>query len=303
MTGSGAQARAARLRVVGGREPAVSLLEEHLEWMRRCGRSERTIRCRRTALDQLAEWLGGDPAAATFEQLDAWQQSFRSLKNMSWNTALIRPYYKWLHARGVRQDNPAAILPTPRLPRGLPRPISEERLAAAVADAPARLRPWLLLAGWCGLRAAEIAGLAREAFCVDGGGQVWVRIVGKGLHVRDVPVPDWVWEIIAPALPTSGPCWRRERGTGPVTPKHVSIVANRYLRSRGFPDTLHALRHRAATEVLRASGWNLRVAQDFLGHGDLKTLQIYTRVRPELMAAAVGALGRPSGLAPGPAGG
>ena len=65
------------------------------------------------------------------------------------------------------------------------------------------------------------------------------------------------------------------------------------LRSLGFPDTLHALRHRAATEMLRASRGDLRLTQAFLGHANLATLDVYTRVRPDELAAAAAALGRP----------
>lgn len=262
--------------------------------MRRCGRSRRTIKCRRRALERLAEWLGSDPATVTAARLDEWQaKALPSLTSVRWHTALIRPYFKWLQARGERPDNPAALLPTPRQKRGLPRPIAEDRLEAAIAGAPTRIKPWLLLAGWCGLRASEIAGLTRESFSVDATGQVWLRVVGKGMAVRDVPVPGWVWDLLAPALPDSGPCWRRIQGTGPMTGALVSHYANNYLRSCGYADTLHALRHRAATEMLRASGGNLRVTQAFLGHADLKALQIYTLVRPAELAAAADAIGRP----------
>ncbi|GAA2552151.1 tyrosine-type recombinase/integrase [Pseudonocardia hydrocarbonoxydans] len=269
-------------------------LIEHLDWMRRAGRADSTIKARTMALHFLALWLHGDPFDATSQQLDAWQSTLKPLIKMRHQTSLIRPYYRFVQDRGYRLDNPAALLPLPPAPRRLPRPISEERLMAAVAAARPRVLRWLLLAGWSGLRAAEIAGLTVESFAADGTGQVWARVMGKGSKEREVPVPAWCWELIEPALPASGPCWAREKGTGPVTAQHVSQLCNDYLRSQGMSDTFHALRHRAATETLHATGGDLRAVQDLLGHSNLGTLHVYTRVRPGTLAGAVAALGRPT---------
>ncbi len=271
----------------------VGYLLEHLDHMRRLGRSDRTILARRQVLTKCAEILRADPAEASFEDLEAWQRSLCSLDTVRWETALIRPYYRYIQARGFRQDNPAALLPTPREPRRLPRPIAEDRLMAAVAAAPPNVLPWLLLAGWSALRAAEIADLSVEDFWRDADDQVWVQVQGKGERRRDVPVPDWAWQRIVPLLPVSGPCWSAGRGEGEVTAKLVSRQSNRYLRRLGFRDTLHALRHRAASEALHASGGDVRMVQQLLGHANLATLHVYTLVRPAAVAAAVVGLARP----------
>ncbi|MBL8927073.1 MAG: tyrosine-type recombinase/integrase [Pseudonocardia sp.] len=270
----------------------VGCLDDHLDWMVRCGRSARTIAGRRIELTRLGEWLGHDPATATAAELERWQAGMSSTDSMRWRASMVRPYYKWLRARGVRPDDPAALLPIPRRPRRLPRPIPEPALLAAVAAASVRLRPWLLLAGWSGLRAAEIAGLEVEAFSTDPAGQTWVRVVGKGNAERVVPVPGWAWVQIAPVLPASGPCWRRERGSGPVTGKHVSIRCNRYLAKRADVPrwcTFHSLRHRFATRLL-AGTKDVRLVQHAMGHADLSVLHVYTQVMSAAAAAAVDAL-------------
>ena len=273
-----------------------SHLTEHLRWMRRCGRGRRTIRARRRAVVRLAEALGTDPAGATAEQLDAWQDQLPTLRQVRWATAMIRPYYAWLHAKGLRADNPATLLPMPPAPTRLPRPMTEPDLARAIVEAPARLLPWLLLGGWVGLRAGEIAGLDREHFSVDPNGQVWASVIGKGDKQRNVPVPGWLWADLLPYLPPGGPCFRRVRGPGKgrwrVTGQHVSQYCNTYLRNIGLPDTFHALRHRLATIVLEETG-DLRLVQDLLGHAQLSTTALYTRVRPTRMARAIAALPPP----------
>jgi integrase len=239
---------------------------------------------------------GAAARRATAEQLDRWQDALPTLTLIRWQTAMIRPYYAWLHAKGVRPDNPAALLPVPAPPVRLPRPILEPDLARAIVEAPARVLPWLLLAGWCGLRASEIAGLDREHFWVDIDGQTWATVIGKGDRQRNVPVPGWLWDDLVPYLPDAGPAFRYVRGMGKgrwrVTAQHVSQYCNAHLRGLGLVDTLHALRHRLATTVLEQTD-NLRLVQDLLGHADIGTTALYTKVRPTRMAAAVGAIPPP----------
>lgn len=274
-------------------------LRDHLLWLRLKGRSDRTLACRRRALVHLAEHLERDPWDATYDELYWWQIALvaKSLEHVRWQTALVRPYFGWLHNRGVRADNPAALLPTPKGRRGLPRPISEQNLMSAIADAPTRILPWLLLAGWSGMRAVEIAGMRREHLHVDDRGQAWCTVKGKGGHIRDVPIPVWVWPHILDAAADSGPCWRRvDRPREPISARLVSQYASNYLQSRGLDDRLHSLRHRAGTEMLEAAAGDLTVVQDFLGHADPKTTRVYTLVRPRRIADAAAQLPAPAAL-------
>lgn len=276
----------------------VAYLANHLSWMRRAGRAERTIQCRRREMERLARSLGHDPVTATLLELEAWQSALPTMNTMRWTTAIIRPYYRYLRDRGIRPDDPAALLPIPRQPVHLPRPISEDQLALAIASAPRRLLPWLLLAGWCGLRAVEIAGVHRESFSLDADGQTWLLVVGKGSKERYVPVPEWVWARIEPGLPAAGPCWGLlYTPDKPLTARHVSQYTATYLHSIGLSETLHTFRHRVATEVLHQTG-DLRLVQDLLGHANLAQLQIYTKVRAPQMGRAVNNLPQPPATGP-----
>lgn len=273
----------------------VLALREHLLWLRMKGRGERLLACRRRALVRLAEHVGHDPATATYRELYVWQVHLAatSMENMRWQTALVRPYFRWLHDRGDRPDNPAALLPCPPSKRGLPRPMAEQKVMAMIATAPPRLLPWLVLAAWCGLRAAEIAGLRAEDFTLDHHGRAWCLVRGKGGTERDVAIPSWAWPHIHAAAADHGPCWRKVVGFGAVSPKLLSHLCNKYLRRIGITDTLHSLRHRAATLMLEDNPGDLRLVQDFLGHRDSKTTAIYTRVRSSRLAAAAELLPQP----------
>lgn len=291
----------------GGAYPLrrVSHLREHLLWMRVLERSEDTIYARRRACVRLAEFLGHDPYLTTAPELRRWQMALvqTSVAHLRLQTSLVKPYFRWLRDGELRRDDPAALLPVPRQPRRLPRPIAEDTLARATAGASARVLPWLLLAGWSGLRAAEIANLRVEDFTGDEHGQVWVRVVGKGRRERSVAVPDWAWPTIAAALAPSGRAWRRVRGFGPVKPVHVSNTCNRYLHQRiGVPDTLHALRHRFGTQTYELTG-DIRLTQDSLGHASPVHTALYTMVASRRQAAAVAALPRPALPTPTPPGG
>lgn len=252
---------------------------------------------RRREMVLLAEEIGKDPLHATFEDLERWQDTFESLTRMRLCTALIRPYYEWVHARGYRPDNPAKLLPLPPPPHRLPRPMAEDKVTAML-EGPAnnRVRCWLLIAGWMGLRAAEIARMQREDFFVGEEDQVWLHVIGKGDRERNVPVDDWLWAYLEPRMAETGPCWRRERGTGLVTAQHVSQYCNEYLHKIGIPDTLHSLRHRVGTLVLENSGGDLRLVQALLGHADIASTSLYTLVAPRRMAKALHTMAPPQHL-------
>ncbi|GGM55283.1 integrase [Longimycelium tulufanense] len=281
------------------RTEKISYLEEHLRWCRKIGRSDDTLFRRRQVLTWLAEFLGHDPITATRDELERWQDSLPSLANVRWKTALIRPYYQWLHQRGYRPDNPSALIPLPPNARRLPRPIDEEKLARAIENAPRRLLPWLLLAGWSGMRASDIAQLRRDSFTCDHKGNVWARVIGKGNVERTIPIPGWVWSIINPMMSPSGPCWRRERGFGPVTAQHVSQYSNQYLHKLGFTETLHTLRHRAGTVAMKNTK-DLLIVKNLLGHVDIQSTTLYTLVANDDVAAAAENLPRPRSYSDGP---
>ncbi len=264
----------------------VSHLDEHCRWMLRAGRAERTIKVRRMHMQYLTDFLGRDPVDAMERELEAWQDSL-PLDQLRYKTAMVRPYYVYLHQRGYRADNPAALLVSPRKKRGIPRPIAFEAMQRAILYAPsARIQAWLILAAYAGLRAEEIAYLAITCFEPLPGGGVFIRLTHtKGDYPRVTALPAWAWEMIKPALHTEGLCFRRERGTGPVTAQQVSQQCNDWLHKSGTRSTLHTLRHWAGTEGIENE--DVRVVQEFLGHTSPATTAIYTQVQPKRIARMV----------------
>lgn len=271
---------------------SVSYLDEHCRWMMRAGRAARTIKIRRMHLQYLADHLGRDPFDASQDELEAWQDSL-PIEQLRFKTAVVRPYFDYLHKRGLRPDNPAALLVTPRAKRGLPRPIAFDALERAIRTAPSpRIQAWLILAAYAGLRAKEIAHLEMDCFEPAPGGGVFIRLTRtKGERQRMSALPGWAWDLIRPALAEEGLCFRRERGTGPVTPHQVSQLANDWLHKSGTRSTLHTLRHFAGSAGIEVE--DVRVVQEFLGHTSPATTAIYTAVAPKRIARMVDAFPRP----------
>lgn len=270
----------------------VSYLDEHCRWMIRAGRAARTVKMRRMQLQYLAEYLGRDPVDASDIELEDWQDSV-PIEQLRFKTAMVRPYFDYLHKRGYRTDNPAALLVTPKAKRGIPRPIAFDALERAIRNAPtARIQAWLILAAYAGLRAKEIAHLEMSCFEPIPGGGVFIRLRRtKGEVERTSALPEWAWVHIFPALAPTGLCFRRERGTGPVTPQQVSQLANDWLHKSGTRSTLHTLRHFAGSSGIDVE--DIRVVQEFLGHSSPATTAVYAAVAPRRIAAMVNTFRRP----------
>ena len=274
------------------------IVRAHLEWMRQQGLAESTIVKRRLVLARVARFTGAPVWEASPADLAGWRASLRAGDDaVAADLSHVRMFFRWLVAEGLLDADPAAVLIVPRLASRLPRPIPEDRLLRAIDEAPPGIRPMLVLAGWCGLRAKEIALLRRErVFDTRIPPSILVASdATKGRRERYVPMSDFVLAELTPVLPARGWVFRRADGRRPLSPDHLQHIVNGYLHSLGIPETLHQLRHRFATEALEACG-NVRTVQDLLGHKDLASTAIYTRVSSAAALAAVQAIPAPRHL-------
>lgn len=278
-------------------EPAA----QYYLFMQLDGLAPNTVRCRRDAIRRAETIMNIPLTHATRDDLLAWRATLigRSDAYTLSQVSHIRCYITWLHDEGHRPDNPAARIPVPHKPYYLPRPISDSDLAAALDSAPPRIRIWLVLAGWCGLRACEIAHLRRRCICENDPSPRLIVMADstKGHRPRIIPLCDFaVAEIRAARLPATGRAFPRLDGEpGHLTPHRVTTLCNEHLHELGCPDTLHSLRHSFATR-LRQAGADLRVIQELLGHARLDTTAIYTKVTLTEAAAAVNAIPAPRRL-------
>jgi integrase/recombinase XerD len=267
------------------------------------GASPRTIDAYGRDLESLADFLGGAErvAAATSADLRGYLDH-QHAQGMAARTAArrlscLRQFFKFLYAEGLRDDDPTAVLDSPRLGRPLPKFLSEREVEALLDAARARTGPdgaralalvELLYA--TGLRVSELVSLpfaAVRALTRDGAALI---VRGKGDRERLVPVGAAAraavlayGEVRAHFLPPRGsspwlfPSTGREghltRAGFAAMLKELAVAAG-ISPSRVSP---HVLRHSFATHLL-ANGADLRSLQQMLGHSDISTTQIYTHV-------------------------
>lgn len=253
---------------------------EHLRWCKLRNLRAGTIEQRRRALTRLECALAPTPLIdATERQLADWYAALADVvqpESRATELSHVRQFYRWCVLDGRRADDPTRRLMRPRIGRRVPRPISEGDLEIALAGASDRVRPWLVLAGFCGLRAMEISQLRREDVMDRQTSPVIMIIDGKGGKDRVVPLaPLVIRELYRQDLPARGHLFLRFDGQpGPLPPHAISKYANTALRSLGIEATLHQLRHRFATKTYEAIG-DLRVVQELLGHSSPTTTSSY----------------------------
>lgn len=287
-------------------------VDAHLQHLALSGKRPNTVTHRARALARLQAWLGDTPLTdATPVQLHSWRVSIAGLSdatvvNYVSNT---RDFYAWLAGEGYRADNPARKLPVPRQPRYRPRPISEDHLMAALSAADGRLRAWIVLEAWCGLRCIEVALLRLSCIHLDGS-QPHIEVRADATKGgRDGRLVD----LCAFAVDEIGRYLRSEMGRHAVAagpwlfprldwkpghvPEHVvSQLLCRHLRSLGYADTAHSLRHFFGTQAYAASN-DVVAVQALMGHASPATTTGYVKVLAGRGAAIVGALPVPG--APG----
>jgi len=263
--------------------PSSQPVLDHLAWMRLRGLADTTITTRRQILGRL-ERHATIPALRLSElELDYYQRAFLPASSSSRRVAVshICAFYRWALRQRLIKTDPTLLVVFPKKPRRLPRPILEDSLKMAILNAPHRIRPWLILAAYAGLRAAEIASLERSDV-MDQQQPAVLLVHGKGSKDRIVPMNATVTHALAVyGMPARGPLFGRADGfPGPNTAGNLSHVANVYLRSVGAGATLHQLRHRFATQTYRLSH-DLLLVGALLGHSDPSTTAVYAAFAPE----------------------
>ena len=203
--------------------------------------------------------------------------------------AAIRSFYRYLERENLADGAAVRAVRSPRLPRTLPRPLSEEDAGRAIQEAGEEDVPWIaarnaalitLLYG-TGLRISEALSLKRG----DAPLGETLTVIGKGRKERAVPVLAAVREAVDAyvklcpfATAKSAPLFVSRRGN-PMSAREAQALMQ-HLRGRlGLSPsaTPHALRHSFATHLLR-NGGDLRAVQELLGHASLSTTQKYTEV-------------------------
>lgn len=226
-----------------------------------------------------------------------------------------RGLFKWMGVEGLIALNPSDGVRPPKAPRPLPKALSVDQAvalaehidtdASARAASPAaatraeREGPWLAardhaiveLLYSSGLRSAELLSLDVKAHTNALG---WVdlqaseaHVTGKGSKRRIVPVGEaarkalnaWLQVRSELGLPADEAALFVSRLGRRLTPMQLRNRLKQLAQDAGLPTHVHPhmLRHSFASHVLQSSG-DLRAVQELLGHAQISTTQVYTRL-------------------------
>jgi integrase/recombinase XerD len=215
-------------------------------------------------------------------------------RSVSKAVSALRSFFNFMVDEGMRKDNPAAVLESPRRRLHLPEVLSKEAvervLAAVDTETPLGIRNRAIyeLVYSAGLRISEVVSLNVKDLDFSGG---VARVTGKGRKERLVVFGPqarlWLGRYLGEARPElagkqHGPALFIGRTGKRLGQKGIWKNYVRFASLAGTSSRLHALRHSFATEML-AGGADLRSVQELLGHADLATTQIYTHVDVSLL--------------------
>src|SRR6266704_24304 len=272
-------------------------IAQFLRSLRERNASVHTIKAYAGDLEHFAAYVGSRPwpsidHVAIRGFLSQLYEKGLSKTSVARSLAAVRSLYRWLAQDGVVEQNPAALVTTPKLPKKLPRvPTIEEMntvLDGEMPDAaafPERDRLILELLYGCGIRNSELTGINLDDIHLSAEA---VLIRGKGKKERYVPFGESVRVALAAYLPVRQRLLGGKKNTSALlinqrgvhlTTRSVGRIVKKIAIAKGLsPDVHpHTLRHAFGTHMLE-EGADLRAIQEMLGHERLSTTQRYTQL-------------------------
>jgi site-specific recombinase XerD len=266
------------------------------------GASERTRRAYGFDVQEFARWAAprSDPTRVDHRLLRRYAAHLRASEagagrrlrkpTVARKLAAIRTFYRFMVAREEIDQNPADLVSSPRRQSALPKVLRPDEIALLLDRIPnrtpleARDRALFELAYSCGLRSEEIVNLDLGSADFD---SEQLRVRGKGGKERMVPIGEQAQKALDNYLATARPALARDgepalfvsktgrRLSGSDVRRRLRIWLRNASLSSGLSP--HALRHSFATHLLEG-GADLRTIQELLGHSNISTTQVYTRV-------------------------
>jgi integrase/recombinase XerD len=288
-------------------EPLASQVAEHAAWLAASHYAAATVRARRRDLTHFAAWCGvrgvAHPGALTLPVLERYRHTLYAARKadgqplgcgaQTQKLLAVKQFLRWATRMRLIAVDVGAALELPRRPQHLPRSVLgvseiEQVLAQPDLSDPMGLRDRAILETFysTGMRRMELITLALRDLDTTRG-VVMIR-EGKGRKDRVVPIGeralDWIERYVAEVRPRCvvepdpGNVFLTRRGR-PLRSNRLTELAHRYVNQAnvGKTGSCHLFRHTMATLMLDG-GADVRYVQEMLGHAQLTTTQLYTRV-------------------------
>ena len=278
------------------KDPIASAVVSFLDYVKNKSPSEHTLVNYAVDLRQFEDYLE-EQKVGRLEDIDTprlrgylrgmfgWGFSKASIAR---KLSALRSFFSYLKERGALERDPTHSLRGPTAPRGIPRALSVEAVGvllkmAESSEDPLRDTAVIELLYGCGLRISELAGLRWEDVDLE---ERWLVVLGKGAKERRVPFGTYAQRALrnlgASGEPEDAFVFAGRKGK-PLTVRTVHRIVTG-LAARGGVEgvTPHVLRHSCATHLLE-KGASLKFVQEFLGHENMATTQIYLTVNASWM--------------------
>ena len=267
------------------------------------GLARNTLESYRRDVAQFSVWLltstGKALCAAGQADLEAYLAHLYGVKrakprSSSRALSAIKRFYQFALRLDETSVDPTLKLAGPKLPRSLPKSLTEADVEALLAAPDVnqalglRDKAMLEMLYASGLRVSELVGLKVAQVSLDMG---VARVLGKGSKERLVPLGEealaWLTRYLSESRPAllaghvSDALFVTARGEC-MTRQAFWYLIKRHALKAQIKQSIspHTLRHAFATHLLN-HGADLRVVQLLLGHADISTTQIYTHVARE----------------------
>ncbi|CAI1493295.1 Tyrosine recombinase XerA [Thermococcus nautili] len=263
------------------------VIEEFETYLDLEGKSPNTIRMYSYYVRRYLEWGGALNARSALRFLARLRREGYSNRSLNLVVQALRAYFRF-----EGHDEEAEKLKPPKVPRSLPKALTREevkRLLSVIPPTRKRDRLIVLLLYGAGLRVSELVNLKKSEVDLERG--IIVVRGGKGAKDRVVPIPEFLVEEIRSYLETRSDSSEyllveeRRKNKDRLSTKTVWYLLKKYGKRAGVEVTPHRLRHSFATHMLER-GVDIRAIQELLGHSNLSTTQIYTKVTVEHLKKA-----------------
>ena len=272
------------------------LAEDFLQYMwLECGLSANTLAAYRVDIEELRKSIRAtDPSRVTptaiTRHFGELARSGRRPATLARKISSIKRFFNYLKESGKIEENPALTYSAPKISHYHPDYLSPEEIDRIIAKispesgTALRDRAIIEVLYGSGLRLSEMINLKLSDIEFEAG---FVRVVGKGNKQRLVPLGEPAAKALERHIDSD-----RQKGSGlhrdlvfsnraGKNYSRVGIwkVIKRLVKAAGIVKrvTPHTFRHSFATHLLEG-GADLRVVQEMLGHADISTTEIYTRV-------------------------
>lgn len=267
--------------------------DAYLKNLQDTGKSTHTVAAYRRDLAQLATLLAQEPDNGMPQRshfitaLKLLSQHNQSSRSMARKLSVWRQYCDWQIQQGLLSSNPVENLKAPKLPQRLPKAVEQESLNRLLDQdtdneiLQLRDKAIFELMYGSGLRLSETCKLNLEDIMLQDG---WVHVLGKGNKERNIPLSRKSIEALQAYLARR---YAANDENALFTNRLGRRLSTRQIQNRlqawavkqGSQQHLspHMLRHSYASHILQSSR-DIRAVQELLGHSNLATTQIYTKL-------------------------